>query len=165
MLRTLTNLRAIDLGFRPEHFLTMRTTLPPAKYGDITKRRAFYERVIAEARALPGIDGVYGVLSYAVTQRSRELGLRIALGASAGSVMRIVVARGLSLTAIGLGIGVGFAWAATRTIQNLLYGVTAADPWTFGAVVALLGVIALAACYVPARRAARVDPIVVLRAD
>jgi putative ABC transport system permease protein len=109
--------------------------------------------------------GLYGVLSYLVLQRSRELGLRMALGATSGSVMRIVVARGLSLTAVGLAIGLGLAWALTRTLQNLLYGVSAADPATFGAVVALLGVIALAACYVPARRAARLDPIAVLRAD
>ena len=109
--------------------------------------------------------GIYGLLSYAVTQRSRELGLRIALGASAGAVMRMVVARGLSLTAVGLTIGLALAWAATRTMQNLLYGVAAADPWTFGAVVALLGAIALAACYLPARRASRVDPIMVLRME
>jgi putative ABC transport system permease protein len=109
--------------------------------------------------------GLYGMLSYAVTQRSREIGLRMALGASAGSVMRMVVARGLSLTAAGLGLGLALAWALTRTLQNLLYGVAAEDPATFGAVVVLLGVIALAACYVPARRAARLDPIAVLRAD
>jgi ABC-type antimicrobial peptide transport system permease subunit len=89
----------------------------------------------------------------------------MALGATSGSVMRIVVARGLSLTAAGLAIGLALAWALTRTLQNLLYGVSAADPATFGAVVALLGVIALAACYVPARRASRLDPIAVLRAD
>jgi ABC-type antimicrobial peptide transport system permease subunit len=109
--------------------------------------------------------GLYGVLSYVVTQRSRELGLRLALGATTGSVMRIVVARGLSLTAAGLAIGLALAWALTRTLQNLLYGVSAGDPATFGAVVALLGVIALAACYIPARRASRLDPTAVLRAD
>jgi putative ABC transport system permease protein len=79
--------------------------------------------------------------------------------------MRLVVARGLSLTAAGLAIGLALALAATRTLQTVLYGVGAADPWTFGTVVALLGGIALAACYVPARRAARVDPMEVLRAD
>ena len=82
--------------------------------------------------------GLYGVLSYVVLQRSRELGLRMALGATAGSVMRIVVARGLALTGAGLAIGLGLAWALTRTLQNLLYGVAAGDPATFGAVVALL---------------------------
>jgi predicted permease len=361
LLRTLANLRAIDLGFRSDHVLTLRTTLPQAKYSDATKRSDFYERVILEARALPGVDGaaygstlpfqspgntygygiegraldssdpgdalfrvgtsdylrtlgvtivhgrllderdgrdappavvvndtlartywngaealghrlwfgdpagplytivgvvkdvhergyelamkpgvyvtysqrpnsqpeylvvrvngnpedvadplrrivgrvdqdqpvsavrtmdeivdldvadrhqqmvllgifaslalllaslgLYGVLSYSVTQRSRELGLRIALGASAGSMMRIVVARGLSLTALGLTIGVAIAWAATRAMQNLLFGVSAADPWTFTAVVALLASIALLASYLPARRASRMDPI------
>ena len=109
--------------------------------------------------------GLYGVLSYAVTQRSREIGLRMALGASASSVIRMIVGRGLALTGIGLAIGLVTAWAATRAMKNLLYGVAATDPLTFGAVAALLGVIALIACWAPARRASRVDPIVVLREE
>ncbi|MBI3490575.1 MAG: ABC transporter permease [Acidobacteria bacterium] len=109
--------------------------------------------------------GLYGVLSYAVTQRSRELGLRMALGASAGSLMRMVVARGLALTAVGLTLGLVLAWIGARTLQSLLYGVTAADPATFAAVVGVLGAIALAACYLPARRASCVDPMVVLREE
>jgi predicted permease len=109
--------------------------------------------------------GLYGVLSYVVLQRSRELGLRMALGATAGSVMWMVVARGLALTAAGLVIGLALALGLTRTLQNLLYGVGAADPATFSAVIGVLAVIALAACYLPARRAARLDPIAILRAD
>jgi putative ABC transport system permease protein len=109
--------------------------------------------------------GLYGVLSYVVLQRSRELGLRMALGATSASVMRMVVARGLTLTATGLAIGLALAWGLTRTLQNLLYGVAAGDPATFAAVAGLLSVIALAACYLPARRAARLDPIVVLRTE
>jgi ABC-type antimicrobial peptide transport system permease subunit len=109
--------------------------------------------------------GLYGVLSYAVTQRSREFGLRIALGASASSVMRMVVARGLALTGAGLAIGMALAWAGTRTMQNLLYGVTAADPPTFGGVIALVTAIAALACWLPARRASRVDPMVALREE
>jgi putative ABC transport system permease protein len=109
--------------------------------------------------------GLYGVLSYAVAQRSREIGLRIALGASAVSVMRVVVTRGLALTAIGLAIGVALAWAGTRAMQTVLYGVTAGDPSTYAAVIGLLGGIALLASYLPARRASRMDPIAVLRAD
>ena len=109
--------------------------------------------------------GLYGVLSYAVTQRSREIGLRMALGASAGNVVRMVVARGLTLTGIGLGIGLVLAWSVTRTMKNLLYGVGSSDPATYAGVAALLGMIALAACWVPARRASRVDPIVVLREE
>jgi predicted permease len=109
--------------------------------------------------------GLYGVLSYAVTQRSREIGLRMALGASASSVIRMIVARGLALTGIGLAIGLVAAWLATRAMKNLLYGVAATDPFTFGAVAALLSIIALIACWAPARRASRVDPIVVLREE
>ncbi len=109
--------------------------------------------------------GLYGVLSYAVTQRSREIGLRMALGASAASVIRMIIARGLALTGIGLAIGLVAAWLATRAMKNLLYGVAATDPITFGAVAALLAFIALIACWAPARRASRVDPIVVLREE
>jgi putative ABC transport system permease protein len=109
--------------------------------------------------------GLYGVLSYAVTQRSREIGLRMALGASAASVIRMIVGRGLALTGIGLAIGLVSAWAATRAMKNLLYGVAATDPLTFVSVAALLALIALIACYAPARRASRVDPIVVLREE
>jgi predicted permease len=109
--------------------------------------------------------GLYGVLSYAVTQRSREIGLRMALGASASSVIRMIVARGLALTGIGLAIGLVTAWLATRAMKNLLYGVAATDPVTFASVAALLSFIALIACWAPARRASRVDPIVVLREE
>ncbi len=107
--------------------------------------------------------GLYGVLSYAVTQRSREIGLRMALGASAASVIRMIVARGLALTGMGLAIGLVAAWLATRAMKNLLYGVAATDRLTFAAVAGLLGFVALIACWAPARRASRVDPIVVLR--
>ncbi len=109
--------------------------------------------------------GLYGVLSYSVTQRSREIGLRIALGATGSSVVRMIVGRGLALTGIGLAIGLVTAWAATRAMKNLLYGVAATDPLTFAAVAALLGLIALIACWAPARRASHVDPIVVLREE
>jgi predicted lysophospholipase L1 biosynthesis ABC-type transport system permease subunit len=107
--------------------------------------------------------GLYGVLSYVVLQRSRELGVRMALGATAGSVMRMVVGRGLAIVAAGLALGLGLAWALTRTLENLLYGVAAGDPLTFAAVVTLLVLVALVACYVPARRASRLDPIATLR--
>jgi putative ABC transport system permease protein len=89
----------------------------------------------------------------------------MALGASASSVIRMIVGRGLALTLIGLTIGFVAAWLATRAMKNLLYGVAATDPFTFAAVAALLGLIALIASYAPARRASRVDPIVVLREE
>jgi ABC-type antimicrobial peptide transport system permease subunit len=109
--------------------------------------------------------GLYGVLSYAVTQRSREIGLRMALGASASSVVRMIVGRGLALTGVGLAIGLATAWAATRAMKNLLYGVGATDPMTFATVALVLGCVALLACWAPARRASRLDPIVVLREE
>ena len=109
--------------------------------------------------------GLYGLLAYAVAQRSREIGLRIALGATAREVVTMVAARGLGLAALGLAIGVAGGWAATRTMTSVLYGVSANDPSTFAMVVALLGGVALVACLVPAARASRVDPMVVLRQD
>jgi putative ABC transport system permease protein len=109
--------------------------------------------------------GLYGVLSYSVTQRSREIGLRIALGATSSNVTRLVVGHGIALTAAGLLLGLLGSWAATRALKNLLYGVSTTDPVTFSAVAALLLLIALAACWIPARRAASLDPIVVLREE
>jgi predicted permease len=109
--------------------------------------------------------GLYGVLSYAVTQRSREIALRIALGATSESVLRLVLGRGAALTGIGLALGAALAWAAARAMASVLRGVGGADPLTYGVVVALLGGIALVASYLPARRAARLDPSEVLRAE
>ena len=109
--------------------------------------------------------GLFGVLSYAVTQRTREIGVRLALGATAGGIARLVVGRGLALTAAGLAAGLALSWAFTRTMSSLLYGVGAGDPAAFAAGVGALGLVALVACGLPAWRAARVDPIQVLRQD
>ncbi|HLK69114.1 MAG TPA: ABC transporter permease [Bryobacteraceae bacterium] len=109
--------------------------------------------------------GLYGVLSYLVTQRGREIGLRMALGASASSVVAMVVGRGLALTGAGLFIGLAAAAAATRGMRTLLYGVDAIDPATFAGVSVLLIAVAAVACWVPARRASLVDPIIVLREE
>jgi putative ABC transport system permease protein len=107
--------------------------------------------------------GLYGLLAYAVAQRSREIGLRIALGATPRAVVRMVAARGLGLTAVGLGSGVAAGWAATRAMSGVLYRVPPTDAATFGGVIVLLGTVALIACIVPAARAANVDPMIVLR--
>jgi predicted permease len=109
--------------------------------------------------------GLYGLLAQAVAGRSREIGLRMALGATRGLVMTMIVRRGIALTAGGITIGAAIAWGMTRLMQSLLYGVGATDPATFGAVVALLGAVAAGACALPALRAARVDPMVVLREE
>jgi len=107
--------------------------------------------------------GIFGVISYSVSQRTREIGIRVALGAQTGDVLRQVLQEGGRLAAIGLTVGLAGSLAATRLIATLLFGVKPADPLTFGAVAAILGTVTLAATYVPARRATRVDPLIALR--
>jgi putative ABC transport system permease protein len=109
--------------------------------------------------------GVYGLMAYAVAQRTQELGIRMALGADAGRVRRLVVGQGVRLAAIGVAVGLAGAFAVTRLLQGMLFEVHANDPGTFIAVPLLLGGVAIAASYIPARRATRVDPMVALRSE
>jgi len=121
---------------------------------------------IAGAMALAlGIIGIYGVMSYTVSQRKREIGIRLALGAQSGNVLQMVLKQGAKLTLVGVAIGIGAAFGLTRLMTHLLFGVAAHDPLTFVAVAALLLLIALLACYIPARRAALVNPMVALRCE
>ena len=100
-----------------------------------------------------------------MTRRRREIGVRLALGATRGTIVRLVIGHGLVLVSAGLVIGFALAWVGARVMQTLLYGVAATDPATFGAVVGVLAAIALAACAIPALRAARLDPMVVLKQE
>jgi putative ABC transport system permease protein len=107
--------------------------------------------------------GLYGVLSYAAGQRTHEIGIRMALGAQRRDTLKLILGQGMLLAVIGLVCGLGISFAVTRLLSSVLYGVSATDPLIFVGVVLLLGLVALGACYIPARRAARVDPLVALR--
>ena len=119
--------------------------------------------VFGGAALLLAAIGIYGVIGYAVAQRTREIGIRIALGAEQRDIVRLIVGQGMVLIVIGAGIGLALALAATRLLKSLLFGVSATDPLTFVSVLVVLIGVALLACYLPARRAMKVDPLVALR--
>jgi len=130
---------------------------------------AFQRFVMALLTAFAGLAivlasvGLYGVIAYLVAQRTHEIGVRMALGARSRDVLRMVLGHGLRLVAIGVVLGIAGALALTRFLAGQLYGVRPTDPFTFTAVTALLALVALAATWLPARRAARVDPMIALR--
>jgi predicted permease len=116
------------------------------------------------ALALAAI-GIYGLIAYAVTERTHEIGVRLALGAQRRDVMAMIVAQGMAMTAAGTAAGIVSALLVTRLMSSLLFGVSTVDPITFTAIPVLLAAVAFVACYVPARRATRVDPLVALRTE
>jgi len=174
IVRATTDPQAL-VGAVREEIRALDRSLP--LYDVKTMRAAIYESVARErfitlllivfaalALTLASV-GIYGVMSYSVTQRTREIGVRMALGAQTRDVLKLVVAQGGKLAATGVAIGLGSAFALTRLMKTLLFGVSATDPVTFAVVALLLTIVALPACYIPARRAAKVDPMVALRVE
>jgi putative ABC transport system permease protein len=121
--------------------------------------------IFASLAVVLAVVGIYGVMAYTVQQRTREIGIRIALGATREHVIGMVVRRGLVMALIGIALGTAGAWAMTRVLKSLLFGVGERDPLTFALVAVLLAAVALFASWLPARRAARVDPLRAMRAE
>jgi predicted permease len=135
-------------------------------YKNSMARTSFTLVMLAIAGAMAlflGVIGLYGVIAYSVSQRTREIGIRMALGAQRRDLLKLVLNEGMLVVLIGVGVGIAASLALTRFLSGLLYGVTATDPLTFASVACLLALVAMAACYIPARRAMRVDPMVALR--
>jgi putative ABC transport system permease protein len=131
-------------------------------------QRRFLMRLLVVFGALAtllALLGVYGVMSYSVTRRTREIGIRLAVGARPGDVSRMVVAGGLLMTALGVGTGLAASLPLARYLESQLYGVRPADPWTMASVMLLMAIVSAAAAWLPARRAARLDPVAALRTE
>ena len=156
-----SQIAAVDKELAVANLETMTTILNRS----VASRRASMLLLVAFGliAALLAVIGIYGVLSYTVAQRAQEIGVRIALGAQSADVLRLVLRHGLKLTLAGVGIGLVTAYGLTRLMTSLLYSVSATDAMTFVAVSVLLTGVALAACFVPAQRATKVDPMVALR--
>jgi predicted permease len=172
IIRTSTDIGALSAGLRNvvaqiepgapvSNVATMRTIVDRSASRQLFTMRLL--TVFAAIALLLGIIGIYGVMSFAVAQRSREIGVRMALGAAPVDALRMVLREGLLLAGSGIVIGLALAALATRALAGLLVGVSPTDPVTFAVVPVALGVVALAASYGPARRATRVDPTTALR--
>jgi predicted permease len=159
-------LRATVLGLRADVPLSFRT-LHEVFSASLDQRR--FSLVIFGAFAIVALllaaMGVYGVMSYAVTQRTHELGIRLALGAQTGDVLRLIIGRGLRLASAGVALGLLAALAAMRLLAKLVYGVSPTDALTFAIIAVMLLLVALVACWIPARRATKVDPMIALRSE
>jgi putative ABC transport system permease protein len=135
----------------------------------VATAQARFRAVLLTAFAITALSlaviGIYGVLSFAVTARTREIGIRIALGAERARVQRLVIGEGIGLVCVGAIVGLAGALAATRVLRTFLFDLTPGDPVTYVAIVLVLGMAALLASWIPARRASRVDPVVALRAE
>ena len=159
-------MRATVDALRPDVPLRFRT-LDQVFSSSLDQRRFILALfgVFAAVALLIAAVGVYGVMAYTVTQRTQEIGIRMALGAQAADVLRLALGHGMRLSVTGVALGLLAAFALTRLMKSLLFGVEATDPLTFAAVASLLTIVSLMACMIPARRATKVDPMVALRCE
>jgi putative ABC transport system permease protein len=154
-------LAAIDKNQPIHSFKTLEATV-----SELVAPQRFTTILLAGFAALAALlaaVGIYGVMSYAVTQRTREIGVRMALGAQPKDVLKVLIRHGLMLVSVGVGLGLAASFALTRLMTDLLFGVEPTDKTTLGAMTLLLVAVALLACFIPARRAMKVDPLVALR--
>jgi putative ABC transport system permease protein len=158
-------IRAAVREIDPELFLSEVTTIDEVVHSELAPWRftTFLLSIFGFCAVLLASLGIFGVLAYSVVRRKHEIGIRMALGAQAFQVLKLVIGRGMRLTLAGLAVGIGLALGLTRFLSNLLYGVRPTDPVTFLGMSVLFVVVAALACYFPARRAARTDPAVALR--
>jgi len=164
-LKLVSALRAQILAVDRNTLITNVRTMEEWLSRSVAARRFYMQLLVIFAMLallLAGV-GIYGVMNYAVAQRTHELGIRMALGANTGNVMRLVMRQGMGMTFVGVVIGLGAAFLLTRSMKGMLFVVGPADPLTFALIAALLAAVALLACYIPARRATKVDPLVALR--
>jgi len=161
-----TAARDILRGLDPEIPARFRT-LPQVYAASLGSRRfnVILVGFFGATALLLATAGVFGVMAYSVSRRTREIGVRVALGAATRDVLRLILGEGLRTVLVGAALGLAGALVLTRTVSSLLFGVTATDPIAFGSVTLLLLAAALLACYLPARRAAKVDPVVALRSE
>jgi putative ABC transport system permease protein len=162
-----TGLRSALAGVDPSLAIGRVRPMPDVVSSSVSqpRLRALVLGAFAVLALLLATIGIYGLVSYSVATRTREFGIRLALGADKRSVLSLVVGGGVRLLAFGILIGLAGAWALTRLLSSLLYGITATDPLTYAALSALLVAVGALASYIPARRATRVDPMVALRGE
>ena len=156
-------LESLDPQLAPSHVVTMDQMIAESNIRQ--NFNTLLLTVFASIALLLAAVGIYGLMSYAVEQRTQEIGIRMALGANQGKIMRLILGHGMRLAIIGTLVGLGAAYGLTRLLANFLFGVKPSDPLAFSLVAVILVVVTLLAAFVPTRRAMRVDPIVALRQE
>ena len=165
--RVVTSIASLVRQLDPELVVANVKTMDEVVSDSVAQRRLtmLLLTVFAGTALLLAAVGIYGVIAYSVTERTQEIGIRMALGAQRGAVLRMVIKQALLLAVTGIAVGGGGALLLTRLMEGLLFEVKPADPLTFGVVSAILTAVALLASYIPGRRATQVDPVVALRAE